>query len=108
MPLRHGSRGGMLSPTKMKYVEKEWEGGKAGIEGSYQGVKLYATGKKEKATVAKIEKFGVKVTEIEEDHWTLKDEDEENDNGWKWYRAYKVSHDGKVAYAGLEVGPKGS
>lgn len=98
----------MLTPKKAKFVEKEWTGGWAGFEGTYQGVKLYALGKKEEATVEEIEKFGVKVTKIGEDHWTLIDEGEEDENGWTWFRAYRATHEGKVAYAGIGVGPKGS
>jgi hypothetical protein len=99
---------GMLSPTKLELEEKEWKGGWAGFEGEYEGMRLYAIAKTEKVTPEEIEKFGVKISKIGEDHWTLIDEGEDDENGWAWYRAYKASHDGKVAYAGLGVGPKGS
>ena len=98
----------MLSPTEMELEEEEWEDGWAGFEGEYQGLKLYAIVKTEEATPEEIEKFGVKISKIGEDHWTLADEGEDDENGWTWYRAYKASHDGKVAYAGLGVGPSGS
>lgn len=98
----------MLVPTEMELKEKEWTGGWAGFEGEYQGMRLYAIAKQEEATAEEIEKFGVEVSKIGEDHWSLIDEGEEDENGWDWYRAYKASHDGKVAYAGLGVGPRGS
>lgn len=98
----------MLVPSGAEIEEREWPGGWGGLYSKHEGVELIAVALlDDEATAEEIEKFGIEVTRIGEDHWTQIDKGEDS-AGWKWYRTVKARTGGRVAFGGYGVGRKGS
>ena len=97
----------MLVPSGTTMKTEEFGGGWGGLVGESQGttvIGIAKLGTEEKP--ADIEAFGVEVTKIAADRWTLIDEG--SGKGWKWYRTVSAADGGKQIFGGYGTGPRGS
>lgn len=87
---------------------KEFPRGWAGAYAEYEHDEFWGLAK-QGATMSADEmvSYGATISGIPESYWKTVDEVKDV-NGWTWYSGYKAVSGGKVVYAGLGTGPKGS
>jgi hypothetical protein len=98
----------MLVPPNSTWAAKDFGGGWGGIftkTGVTEFTGLVKLG--EYASPAELEGAAVKVTGVPGAAWKKVDEGQ-NKAGWKWWRSYEATGNGKVLLAVIGTGPKGS
>jgi hypothetical protein len=98
----------MKVPKGAKLKEREWPGGWGGLYGKVGDVEVLGIAKLgAQHSPGDIERYGVTVTGIAEEHWKVIDQGKDS-NGWKWFKAAVVTDGETVLFGGYGVGPKGS